>query len=96
MKPTYGVGYEPLGSLADFVDPFGIRNIPGNIKKKVDGYVDQKAQRAAALAEQHVEAGVNRAINTAQNRAIMFAAGGLLVGAVWGGVTLYRRSKERR
>jgi hypothetical protein len=87
----YGVGYEPLGDLADFIDPFGLRKIPGNIKKKVDGYVESKAQRAASLAESHVEAGVRRAVSDAGKTAMIFGAGGILAGLVGLGVYTYRK-----
>ncbi len=92
MKPiVYGLGYEPIGSLADFVDPFGIRKIPGNVKQKVDNYVENKAQRAANLAESHVEAGVRRAVNDATKNAIAFGVGGALVAAVAAGIFFYTR-----
>ena len=35
MSPLYGVGYEPIGDLADFIDPFGIRKIPGAVAGSV-------------------------------------------------------------
>ena len=86
--PLYGIGYQPLEGLTDF-DPFGIR-------KKVDNYVEQKAQRAANLAEQRVEAGVRRAVGDAGKSAALFVGGGLLVGLVAGGIYYYRRAKDRR
>jgi hypothetical protein len=96
MRPSYGIGYQPIGDLADFVDPFGIRKIPGKIANKVDHYVNAKAQTAANLAEKHVEAGVNKAIQSAGKEALAFVAGGCIIGAVWGGLTFYRRSKSHR
>ncbi len=94
MKPMYGLGYEPLGSFADFVDPFGIRKIPGNIKNSVDHYVDSKAEHAANLAEAHVEAGVRRAVGDAGRTAMIFAAGGILAGLVAAGISSYRKRRD--
>lgn len=84
--PLYGIGYQPLEGLSDYLDPFGIR-------KRVDNYVEQKAQRAATLAEQRVEAGVRRAVGAAEKSALMFVGGGLLVGLIAGGIHFYRRSQ---
>jgi hypothetical protein len=94
MNPPilYGVGYEPLGSLADFIDPFGIRKIPGEIKSKVDHYIDSKADHAASVAEKRVEQGVRKAIDDSGRSALAFVAGGLLAGAIAGGIYMYRRS----
>ena len=95
MKPMYGLGYEPLGDLADFVDPFGLRKIPGKVRQKVDNYVEGKAQRAATLAEQHVEAGARRAVGDAGKTALAVAAGGALTGVVVAGIYFYRRAKAQ-
>ena len=94
MKPSYGMGYEPIGSLADFVDPFGIRKIPGKVKDSVDHYVDSKAEHAAQLAETHVEAGVRRAVNDASKTAMIFAAGSLLAGLVATGIYVYKKRRD--
>ena len=87
-RPIYGIGYQHLEGLSDYLDPFGIR-------KKVDNYVEQKAQRAANLAEQRVEAGVRRAVGDAEKSALMFVGGGLLVGLIAAGVHIYGRSRGR-
>ncbi len=94
MKPVYGVGYEPIGDLVDFIDPFGLRKIPGKIKTKVDNYVESKAERAANLAESHVEAGVRKAVGDAGKTAMVFAAGGILAGLVAAGIYAYRKHHE--
>jgi hypothetical protein len=94
--PIYGIGYEPIGDLADFVDPLGLRKIPGKINKRIDRFVDEKAGRAARLAEQRVEAGVRRAINESGKSAVTFVAGGLLVGAIVGAVYFYQRRAGHR
>ncbi len=95
---AYDVGDEAdVGDfeVMDLVDPFGIRNIPGKVKAKVDGYVESKAQRAATLAGQRVEAGVNRAVSTAGTNAALFAAGGVLAGTlVAGTIYLVKRPKK--
>jgi hypothetical protein len=86
MKPIYGVGYEPLGDLADFVDPFGIRKITGKISDKVDHWVDARAGKAAAVAEQRVEAGVKRAIGDSAKTALVLGGGAVLAALLAGGV----------
>lgn len=109
---SYGVGYTPIGTpeeleeleelegVIDIIDPFGLRHIPGQIKdkvtKKVDGYIEQKTQRAASVASARVEQGVKRAMNDASSSAMAFAAGGILVGTVAGGVYFYKRSVDRK
>ena len=95
-RPIYGLGYEPIGALVDFVDPLGIRKIPGTLGKRIDHYVDEKAGRAAAVAEQRVEAGVRRAVGEAGKSAATFVAGGLLIGAIVGAVYFYRSKDHRR
>ena len=96
---AYDVGDEAdVGDfeVMDLVDPLGMRNIPGKVKAKVDGYVESKAQRAATLAGQRVEAGVNRAVNTAGTNAALFAAGGVLAGTlVAGTIYLAKRSPKK-
>jgi hypothetical protein len=92
----YGLGYEPIGDLANFIDPLGLRKIPGKIGQKIDHFVDQKAGRAAAIAEQRVEAGVRRAVGEAGKTAVTFLAGGVIVGAIVGAVYFYRKRSEHR
>lgn len=94
--PIDGLGDEPMGDLVDFIDPLGIRKIPGKVKAKVDGFIESKTQRAAQIASQRVEQGVRRAMSDAGSTAMAFAGGGLLVGAVAGGVFIYRRSQARK
>jgi len=91
--PLYGLGYEPLGDVIDFlVPPVGIARAIG---RKVDHYVNDKAQTAATLAEHRVEAGVKRAVGEAGKHAATFVIGGLVVGALVGAIYLYRRGGER-
>ena len=102
MRNMYGTGYEPIGDLndvgdlVDFIDPLGIRKIPGKVKDKVDGYIEQKTQRAAQVASARVEKGVRRAMGDASHAAMAFAAGGVLVGAIAGGAYWYQRSKAKK
>jgi hypothetical protein len=51
-RPLYGLGYEPIGDLLDFVPPVAVARAVG---RKIDRYVDRKAGQAAAMAEQRVE-----------------------------------------
>ncbi len=94
--PLYGIGYEPLGDLADFIDPFGLRKIPAKVDAKINKYVDEKATRAAGIAQKRVEAGVKNAMNDTARGVGTFIAGGLLVGAVAGGVYVYRRNAAKK
>ncbi len=101
----YGVGYEPLGDLGDgadidglldLVDPLGFRKVPEKVQSKVNGYIEEKTQRAAKVARREVEAGVRSAVSDAGSTALKVAAGGLLVSAMVGGVYLYTRHDGRR
>lgn len=89
MNGFYGVGYEPIGDLADFFDPFGIRKVPEKVKAKVDNYVESKSRRAASL----VEKGVRHAVDDAKSQALLI--GGLVVGAsaLAGGVYYFTHKK---
>ena len=94
--PLYGLGYEPIGDLADFIDPFGIRKIPSKIDQKINSYVDEKATRAAGIAQKRVETGVKNAMNDTARGVGTFIAGGLLVGALAGGVYVYRQHAAKK
>jgi hypothetical protein len=87
-RPMYGIGYAPIGDLVDVLDPFGLRNIPGEIKHRVDGAIEARTQHAGDVAGAKVEAGVRRAMADAEHKAITFAisaAAGVVVvgGLVW-------------
>lgn len=86
---------EDVGDFVDFIDPLGIRKIPGKIEKKIDNYVEAKSQRAANLASQRVEQGVKKAMGDSAKTALMVAAGGVLVGGTVAAVMTYRSKKAR-
>ena len=87
-RPLYGIGYAPIGDLVDVLDPFGLRNVPGAIKQRVDTAIEARTQHAGDVAGAKVEAGVRRAMADAEHKAITFAvaaaAGAVVVGGlVW-------------
>lgn len=93
--PIYGLGYEPIGDLVDWLPPVALAKYVG---RKVDSYVDEKAAkagtRAGTAAAQHVETTVKKAVTNTAHTVGWVLAGGALFGAVAGGIYLYRRSRE--
>jgi hypothetical protein len=80
--------------VIDLIDPLGLRNVPGKI---VDRWVDQKAQRAASIAEARVQGVITRTLNDAKTTAAKAALGTALVAGVAGGVWyfVHRRRSAR-
>jgi hypothetical protein len=94
-RPMYGIGYAPIGDLADALDPFGLRKVPGAIKQRVDSAIEARTQHAANVAGAKVEAGVRRAMSDAEQKAITFAIGAAAGAVVVGGLVWFALRSRR-
>jgi hypothetical protein len=84
--------------VIDLIDPFRLRDVPGKVwgqaSKEIDKVIDQKAGRAAGIAEARVNAILDRAAKQAAKTAGTIALGTLAVGGLVAGVW-YATNKKR-
>jgi hypothetical protein len=85
---------EELGdvNVIDLIDPLGLRNVPGKI---VDRWVDQRANRAANIAEARVQGVIHRTLGEAKRTATKAVLGTALVVGVAGGVWYFMHQRRR-